>query len=245
LSDARVAVVGGNPTQGIYEPHIEIYAPAYLFNVDGTPATRPTIAGAPTAITYGTTFQVQTPDAPAIGSVVLMRPGAPTHAFDMDQRLVKVSYTAVGGALNVTAPPNGSVAPPGYYMLFILNAAGVPSVASFVQLTPTFGLSTTPASQTVLPGDSASYVAMVTAPPDFTETVAFTVSGLPAGTSATFSPGTVNGSGSTTMTVGTTVTTPVGAHQLTITATSSGSVVQRNRVNLAVGSPLPVRLDPR
>ena len=70
-----------------------------------------------------------------ISSAVLVRPDAVTHAFDMDQRLVGLSFTLDGDVLNVTAPPNGNIAPPGYYMLFILNSSGVPSVAQFVQLT--------------------------------------------------------------------------------------------------------------
>ena len=61
-------------------------------------------------------------------------PGAPTHAFDMDQRLVGMSFTTGSGTLTVTAPPNGNIAPPGYYMLFLLNSSGVPSVAEFTKL---------------------------------------------------------------------------------------------------------------
>ena len=75
-----------------------------------------------------------TPDAAGISSVVLIRPGAPTHAFDMEQRLIELNYTAGTSALDVTAPPNGNIAPPGYYMLFVLNGAGVPSVATFIHL---------------------------------------------------------------------------------------------------------------
>jgi hypothetical protein len=63
-----------------------------------------------------------------------MRDGAVTHAFDMDQRMVGMSFTAGSGSLTVTAPSNGNIAPPGYYMLFLLNSSGVPSVATFVQL---------------------------------------------------------------------------------------------------------------
>ena len=128
-------LVGGNPQRGNYEARLEIYSPAYLFNGDGTPALRPTITGVtPGTVGYGAPFQVQTPDAADIASVVLVRPGAPTHAFDMEQRLVGLSFTAGSGVLNVTAPPNGNIAPPGYYMLFVLNTAGVPSVARFVRL---------------------------------------------------------------------------------------------------------------
>src|SRR5207245_4968516 len=114
LPDGTVWVAGGNPQRGTYEPHMEIYSPAYLFNADGPAATRPTSAGVPGAISYGGAFEVQTPDAATITSVVLMRPGAPTHAFDMDQRLVKLSHSVGSGVLNVAAPPNGSIAPPGY-----------------------------------------------------------------------------------------------------------------------------------
>src|SRR5213594_4238998 len=132
-----------------------------------------------------------------------------SHAFDMDQRLVRAAYTVAGGVLNVTAPPSGNVAPPGYYMLFIVNSAGVPSVASFVRLTADFSLSATPASRTVLPGGSTSYTATVTPGTGFTESVSFSVSGLPSGATATFNPTSVNGSGPTTMNVTTSLTTPL------------------------------------
>jgi hypothetical protein len=135
LPDATVVLVGGNPTRGTYEDRIELYSPAYLFNSNGSRAVRPTISAvSPGAFSYGTAFQVQTPDAANIASVVLIRPGAPTHAFDMDQRLVELPFTAGPGVLNVTAPPNSGIAPPGYYMVFILNSHEVPSVAAFVHL---------------------------------------------------------------------------------------------------------------
>jgi hypothetical protein len=133
LPDGTVALLGGNPQRGSYGNRIEIYSPAYLFAASGSPAVRPVITGAPATFDYGTTFQVQTPDAANIGSVVLVRPGASTHAFDMEQRLVHLLFTKQSGVLAVTAPPNGNVAPPGYYMLFVLNASGVPSMATFVR----------------------------------------------------------------------------------------------------------------
>jgi hypothetical protein len=130
-----VLAVGGNPERKVYEPHIEIYYPPYLFNSNGTPAKRPAIASVtPSTITYGSAFQVRSADAESIRSVVLIRPGAVTHAFDMEQRLVGLTYTTSSGYLNVTAPANGNLAPPGYYLLFIINGSGVPSVGKFVQL---------------------------------------------------------------------------------------------------------------
>src|SRR5260370_32394266 len=139
LPDATVVSAGSNPQRGIYEQHIEIYSPAYLFTTDANGntilATRPVIQSTPSRIGYGTgTFQVQTPDADNINSVVLIRPGSDTHAWHMEQRLVGLPFTSSSGALTVNLPPNSNVTPPGYYMLFLLNNAGVPSMASFVQV---------------------------------------------------------------------------------------------------------------
>ena len=120
--------------RGTYEPHIEIYQPAYLFQSNGTLATRPSITSVPSSVSYGNQFTVQTPDAANIASAVLIRNGTVTHAFGMDQRMVGMSFTAGSGSLTVTAPPNGNIAPPGYYMLFILNSNGVPSVANSLLL---------------------------------------------------------------------------------------------------------------
>jgi Domain of unknown function (DUF1929) len=137
LPDATLLVAGGNPTRGVYDPHLEIYSPAYLFNGDGSIAARPAITNVtPKVIGYGATFQVATPDGNSISSVVLIRPGAVTHSFDMDQRLVGLSFSNQETTLTVISPPNANIAPPGYYLLFLLNKKGVPSVASFVQLSP-------------------------------------------------------------------------------------------------------------
>ena len=76
------------------------------------------------------------PNASSISSAVLVRNGTVTHAFGMDQRMVGMNFTVGSGSLTVTAPPNSNVAPPGYYMLFILNSSGVPSVAQMVQVLP-------------------------------------------------------------------------------------------------------------
>jgi hypothetical protein len=134
LPDGTVFLAGGNPRQGVYEKHIEIYQPAYLFNSDGSAATRPTISSAPASITYGSIFAVQTPNT-GIASVVLIKPGSVTHSFDMDQRFVELSFTVQNGGLIATLPQNSNLAPPGYYMLFLVDKAGVPSIAKFVQVT--------------------------------------------------------------------------------------------------------------
>ncbi len=135
LPDGSVAITGGNPAQGVFENHIEIYQPSYLFNSDGSAATRPSIgAGAPTSITYGQQFNVPTPDAANVATVVLLKAGSVTHSFDMDQRYVGLSFAAGQASLTVTGPPDSNIAPPGYYMLFLVNKTGTPSVASWVQV---------------------------------------------------------------------------------------------------------------
>ncbi len=98
---------------------------------------RPTIGGAPPTVNYGNAFSIQTPDAPAIAEVVLMRPGAVTHGFDMSQRAVELVIAGGDAAsVDVEAPPNGNVAPPGWYLLFVLNASRIPSVGRWIRVTP-------------------------------------------------------------------------------------------------------------
>jgi len=235
LPDATVWLAGGNPSRGSYVQQMEIYQPPYLFNSTGGLATRPSITGAPSSISYGNAFTVQTPDAASIAHAVLVRNGAVTHAFDMDQREVEMSFTAGSGALTVTAPPNGNIAPPGYYMLFLLNNAGVPSVAKFVQVTapPDFSVTATPSSRTVTPGTGTSYSVTVTPSGGFSGNVSFTVTGLPAGATASFTPSFVPGSGSSTLSVNTSSSTPAGSYPLTITATS-GNLTHSTQVTIAV-----------
>jgi galactose oxidase-like protein/glyoxal oxidase-like protein len=235
LPDATVWLAGGNPQRGTYAQQMEIYQPPYLFDSTGALAYRPSITSAPSSISYGNTFPVQTPDAATITRVVLVRNGTVTHAFGMDQREVELSFTAQSGSLTVTAPPNGNIAPPGYYMLFLLNSSGVPSVATFVQVVsqPDFSVTATPSSQTVPPGTGTSYTVTVTPSNGFNGTVTFNVSGLPSGATATFNPTSVTGSGSSTMSVNTSSSTPGGSYPLTITATS-GNLTHTTQVTLVV-----------
>jgi Domain of unknown function (DUF1929)/PKD domain/Glyoxal oxidase N-terminus len=199
MPDATVLVVGGNPQRGSYEAHIEKYSPPYLFNPDGTQATRPTISGvSPVTIGFGATFQVSTTDAANIGSVALIRPGAPTHAFDMEQRMVKLSFTAGSGVLNVVAPPNGNIAPPGYYMLFVLNTAGVPSVATFVKLVagapnqaPTAVITSPASAATVTAGQTVTFAGSGTDPDGTIASYAWTFPGGSPSSSTLASPGQV------------------------------------------------------
>lgn len=98
---------------------------------------RPQIMNAPANVAYGTAFTIQTPQAAAIAEVILMRPGAVTHGFDMSQRAIELAITASGvGTVDVLAPPSANIAPPGFYLLFILDGNRVPSEGRWIRLTP-------------------------------------------------------------------------------------------------------------
>ena len=135
LPDARVLTMGKdglfNTEPYNYPEHrVEIFSPPYLFR-----GPRPAIMAAPQQLPYDTTFDIDTTDTAEIGSVVLLRSGAATHSFNMDQRHVGLTINRrTPDRLTVTSPPNSNIAPPGFYMLFIVDTTGVPSVAQFVRL---------------------------------------------------------------------------------------------------------------
>ena len=124
LPDGRVFSTGGND----YATP-ESFSPPYLFK-----GARPTMSGVPATIGYGQHFGVQSPDAAAIRKVTLIRITSVTHAFNMNQRLNVLSFTPGSGTLDIVAPATANVAPPGHYLLFLVNANGVPSVGGVVRL---------------------------------------------------------------------------------------------------------------
>jgi hypothetical protein len=127
LPDARVLVAG--QTSGTQQFTAEVLSPPYLFQ-----GPRPAIQLAPTEVAYQQPFPVTTADAARISSVVLIRPTAVTHDVNFDQRSLSLPFAASGDSLSVQAPPAAD-APPGWYMLFLVDDAGIPSVASWVHLT--------------------------------------------------------------------------------------------------------------
>lgn len=140
LPDGRVVAAGGNPEGGqsvTFEPpdeneemRLEIFSPPYLFR-----GGRPTIGSVPEEWQYGETVTVVTPDADAIRWASLLRNGVTTHSFDSNQRLVDLVIARQGGGgLDVRVTENRDIAPPGWYMLFLVNEKGVPSMAEWVRL---------------------------------------------------------------------------------------------------------------
>jgi len=123
LPDGRVLQSGTD-----FEFTAEIYSPPYLFQ-----GTRPVIDAAPGAVDYGASFMVSTSDQD-VATVVLAKTSAVTHSVNMEQRIVELTFQQGVDSLNVQAPPSPNLAPPGYYMMFLLDSDGVPSESTFVRV---------------------------------------------------------------------------------------------------------------
>ena len=129
LPDGRVFISGSGGDAGVPDQkNSQIFSPSYLFK-----GARPTITTAPKTVQYGASTFIQTPDAAGITSVSLTRTGSVTHSFDQNARAMSLPFSQGAGGLNVVMPVDGNTAPPGYYLLSIVNASGVPSVSTFVR----------------------------------------------------------------------------------------------------------------
>ncbi|MCS7069689.1 MAG: PA14 domain-containing protein [Meiothermus sp.] len=126
-------------SQKVNQLNAEIYYPPYLYNADGSEATRPIIQSAPERVSYGQTFTITT-DVPSsvVDRVTVVAFGAVTHAFNMGQRFLELSFSRTGpNTLTVVAPASPNLAPPGYYQLYVLDGRGVPSPARALRIRAT------------------------------------------------------------------------------------------------------------
>ncbi len=141
LPDGRIFVSGGGENNNLT---IEIYSPGYL--LDFREGERPVINSAPDNISYGQPFTIET--SHQITAIRLIRIGAMTHSINTDQRSIGLVVPdpdlSLGGIRYIlTAPPNANIAPPGFYMLFVLRdkrysisgESMLPSIAKIVKLT--------------------------------------------------------------------------------------------------------------
>jgi plastocyanin len=124
--DARVLYAGGEPQL----MSAEVYTPGYLNR-----GPRPVVSAAPSTVGFGAAIALQTPAPNDVDAVVLIAPISVTHHTDAGQRYIKLPITSrTATAVNSQAPANGNIAPPGFYMLFAVNTAGVPSEARFIRV---------------------------------------------------------------------------------------------------------------
>jgi hypothetical protein len=112
------------------EYQIEIFSPPYLFR-----DTRPAILEMPDPLSYNSAIQIRVLSDKPVKAVSMVRPGSVTHTNDMDQRLIWLALESqVGDSVTVRTPPDGTWAPPGYYMIFVIDEAGTPSHGYFRRL---------------------------------------------------------------------------------------------------------------
>ena len=130
LPDGRVLHAGSGEGAGAPDQkNAELFSPPYLLR-----GPRPVITTAPSEVTYGSPFRLLTPQADRIARVSLIRLGATTHAFDENQRFQWLTFTTEADGVTVTAPSSSNRAPPGHYLVFILDGDGVPSVGKILRI---------------------------------------------------------------------------------------------------------------
>ncbi len=189
LPDATVLVFGGGAPAPSGRPNnlnAEIYYPPYLFASGGVAATRPVIDTAPTVVDTGRTVQVGVSSGRPISRVTFVKTGSATHGFNMEQRFVDLPFSGSGGTLAVQIPARASDVPPGMWMLFVLDDAGVPSVAKMVRVNVAGALNvsvtpvlTSPGNQNSTWGSPVSLQLAATDPNG--DPLTFSASGLPPG----------------------------------------------------------------
>lgn len=137
LQDATVLTGGGGAPGPLTNLDAEIYYPPYLFKKDGSGALseRPTIVSAPSKLTWGKKFSVEMGNSNTMSRVTLVRAGSSTHSFNADQRFMELRFKQKGSNLQIVGPKFKRTTPPGFYMLFVMDAAGTPSVAKMIHLT--------------------------------------------------------------------------------------------------------------
>jgi hypothetical protein len=188
-------------------------APTPDFTLSGSPSSQSVVVGQ--SVPFTATVSALNGFSASVGLSVSGLPAGVSAAFS------PTSIPGSGSTTMTLTAANSTVA--GVYPLTISGTSGALTHTANVSLTVTdFSIAATPASQTIVAGQSAPYTATVTALSGFTGPVGVTVTGLPTGVTAAFSPASITGSGSSTMTLTAATNTAAGVYPLTVTGTSSG-----------------------
>ncbi|MEM7332512.1 MAG: putative Ig domain-containing protein, partial [Chloroflexota bacterium] len=194
LADGRILVGGGGLSEDqldVNHQDVEIYSPPYLFDDDGSLATRPAINTAPATVGYGETFSVTT--STDISNFSLIKLSSITHQMNTDLRFLEPQFSEVSsGQYNVTTHSNTSVLTPGYYMLFAMDDDGVPSEAHILQVSTAQAPEVThPGNLSNTQGEQVSITIPATDP--LSGSLTFSANNLPPGLSINSVTGEISG----------------------------------------------------
>jgi YVTN family beta-propeller protein len=202
LPDATVLVAGGGANGPLNNTNGEIYYPPYLFAAGGVLATRPVINTAPTVVNPGRTVQLAITSSRAISRVTFVATGSVTHGRNMGQRFVELPFTSSGSTLQVQIPGRATDVPPGTWMVFVLDSAGVPSEAKMVRVNVATTLDvavrpvlTSPGNQSTPVGNAVALQLSASDPNG--DTLSYSASGLPPGLALASTTGRITGTPTT------------------------------------------------
>lgn len=134
LKDGRVLLAGGGAPGPLVNSNAEIFSPPYLFDEGGALADRPEITYAPDNATWAQSVGIRTTDDASISRITLVKTGSVTHSFNMDQRFLELNFEQQADALSVSMPATANLATPGFYMMFVHDSDGTPSIAQMLEL---------------------------------------------------------------------------------------------------------------
>lgn len=137
LPDGRILTLGGNPlfgnatdtAPGYFEQRIAVFSPPYLYH-----GSRPRLTGGPQQLTRGQSAVFTTADGAQVTTARLLRPSAVTHVTDVEQRSIALGLRRVASGVALTVPTGAGLVPSGWYMLFVTNRRGTPSVSRWVHI---------------------------------------------------------------------------------------------------------------
>jgi YVTN family beta-propeller protein len=240
LPDASVLVFGGgapSPSGVAGNLNREIYYPPYLFAAGGAAAARPSIDTAPTVVDVGRTVQINVSGARPVSRVTFVKTGSATHGWNMEQRFVDLPFNAQGATLSVQIPGRASDVPPGMWMMFVIDDAGVPSEAKLMRVNVAPALNTAVVPVLASPGSQTSVVGTpvdlpMTATDPNGDPLRWSASGLPPGLGIDPTSGRISG-------------TPSAAGVFsTVIAVSDGYNSASTTITWTVNSQAPLVLNP-
>lgn len=175
-------------------PDFEIYSPAYLFNADGSPvdpALRPKITNSPTKVAIGQKITVSATSGTT--KFTMIRMSATTHATNTDMRFLNVPFTSPNdGQYVLTLHTNPNVLMPGYWMLFALNAQGVPSIARVIQISTSSSPDIANIDEQLTIVNTTVNLPVVASDPN-SKPLTFSAAGLPTGLTINSTTGLISG----------------------------------------------------